>query len=366
MSKKTKILHIIPIFATGGAEKLVLQYAKMFDPKKYEVHVASCVEDGELRTEFEKLAHVHIFVGSRTADGGRRAVYARLEKYVEEIKPDIIHTHMLSADWAGFVFRRKYGKNIKWVSTMHNVETATSWWRQMLWKYILKRADKVISVSQKVEDFVLDNFGIQRNKSVVLQNGIELTKWIKVSTDGLFSKKKLRIACVGRFWEQKGHIYLLQACALLGDLEYELHLFGGGPLEENLKKEAQRLGIQQNVVWHGMVSDVERYMADIDIVAQPSLWEGLSLVVMEVMAAGRPVIATPVAGAELIDDTKNGYIVPAKNPQALAEKIHYVSQHREEALRVALPARTYATSHFDIVQNVQSLEGIYSQLKKYE
>jgi len=64
MEKKTKILYVIPRYVIGGAEKLVLDYAKLLDKNKYEIHVASCVEDGELREQFEKVTDVYVYLGS--------------------------------------------------------------------------------------------------------------------------------------------------------------------------------------------------------------------------------------------------------------------------------------------------------------
>ncbi len=359
---KIKILHVIPIFATGGAERLVLHYATFFPKDRYEIHVATCVEDGELREKFEALGFVHVYVGSRTRDRGRLGAYKKLRNYVEKIKPDIIHTHLISADLFGFFMKRKYKNQIQWVSTMHNVESATSAGRQLLWKIILKRADRVISVSERVEEFTLRQFKVSKEKSIVLRNGVDTRIWLTVPMRGLFGQPTLRLATVGRLWEQKGHIYLLRALPALKDINYELHIFGDGPLRAALEAEALKLGVSDHIIWHGITTDIPLQIKNIDVVVQPSLWEGLSLVVMEMMAAGRVVITTPAAGDELLQHDTNGFIVPAKNPEALAEKIRFIFEKKAELIQVGKEAREYARHNFDILNNVTGLQKIYQQL----
>ena len=360
MKNKIKILHVIPVFATGGAERLVLHYARLFDKSKYELHVASCVEDGELRSEFEKLG-VSIFVGSRKKMGSRQAVYSELEKYVENIRPDIIHTHLLSSDFFGFNLKRKLKNKIVWVSTLHNVEKATSFVKQILWCYVLSKTDKVVSVGKKVEIFAKREFKVPEGNVQTILNGIDLENWLKVKNTQIFTNKKIQIACVGRLWKQKGHEYLFKALSQIG-LEYQLHLFGDGPLKDKLEKLADNLNINNNIVWHGVVKDVYKYLDDIDVVVQPSLWEGLSLVVMETMAAGKIVITTPAGGDELIKDGKTGFIVKSKNSRALAEKIKEVCKNKETVKKVGEGARKFANENFSIEKNVEKLDNLYKSL----
>lgn len=359
--QKIKILHVMPVFRTGGAEKLVLQYAQTFDKKVYEFHVACCVEDGELRSEFER-AGVEVCVASRKTDGGKSGVYKKIEKYIEETKPDIIHTHLFGADMIGYKIKKKYGHAIQWISTLHNVEVDTSYAMKLVWKKILKYTDKVVVVSETVGTFASRRFKINSDKFALIPNGIEVKQWLPISELQLFSKEKLRIGTVGRLWEQKGHVYLLRALPLLTQFSYELHIFGDGPLKKKLMDEAEKLGCAEAIIWHGVTTDMAAALKDIDIVVQPSLWEGQSLVIMEAMAAARVVIATPAAGEGLILDTENGYIVPSKNPEALAEKIRFVRGHQKEAQDVVKNARASAKKYFDISKNIEALSGLYQNL----
>jgi len=363
-TNKTTILHVIPIFATGGAERLVLHYAKLLDSSRFDIHVASCVEDGELRAQFDAVSSVSVYVGSRTGQGGRMAVYRALRQYVREIQPRIIHTHLLSADVFGYLMKRLHGDRVRWVSTLHNVEHETSWIRRMVWRYILRRADQVIAVSRSVEAYARTHFHLPSSLVTTILNGIDTRVWKRIPLSRAWTHDVVRIACIGRLWEQKGHRYLIDAMSELKntDRQYEVHFFGDGPLRTVLQTYAREQGVSDMIIWRGIVSDVHQHIADIDVVVQPSLWEGLSLVVMEMMAAGRVVITTPAGGEELIEYGVSGYIVPSKDGRALAHCIAYVSTHRDEAHRVAREARTRASRSYDIADNVHQLTDVYTNL----
>lgn len=364
MQKKIKILYVIPRYVISGAEKLVYHYAKLLDKDKYDVHIASCVEDGEFLAQFVHLENVHVYVGSKSHDGGRLATYFKLWKYVKKIEPDIIHTHLLSADFFGFLVKFFWHDKIIWLTTQHNLEKNTSALRKIFWRIILKKADKVITVSKGVEKFSLENFKIKKTKCVLLQNGIDIEKWLQIPMNKLFTHKKIQIACIGRFWKQKGHIYLLQALSEIKNFDYDLHLFGDGPLKNVLINKSKELGIYDKIIWHGVIPNLSDYLVDIDLVVQPSLWEGLSLVIMEMMAAGRPVITTVPAGRELLEDKVTGYIVPVKNSKKLAEVITYAVDNPKEVVQLAKDAREFAHKNFDIKKNVLGLENIYNDLLK--
>ncbi len=357
--KKIKILHIIPRFYAGGAERLVLQYASLMDKSKFEVHVASAVEDGELRTSFEKNK-TPLFVGSRKKMGGRLKVWKNLLRYIDKIQPKIIHSHLLGADIVGFLAKRKFKNKIKWIVTLHNVEHRTSFLRKLVWKIILKKADRIIAVAEPVKDFAVNNFKINKNKVTLVLNGVDLDKWSTLANKKIFQKKEINIATIGRLEEQKGHRYLLEALGNIKDLPWTYHVFGDGSLESSLKVLADRFGIADRIVWHGLVYDgLVKKVGEIDLVVQPSLWEGLSLVVMEVMSAGRCVVASSAAGDSLVENNQTGYIFPNKDIKKLSKILKYVFENNKEAAMLGKRAGEYAQQNFSLQKNVSSIEKIY-------
>jgi glycosyltransferase involved in cell wall biosynthesis len=132
------------------------------------------------------------------------------------------------------------------------------------------------------------------------------------------------LLCIGRLCAEKGHLVLLEAFATLGDPEARLVLAGDGEFRDLIEERIGALGLGGRVTITGWVSsdEVRRLIAQATVVVQPSLMEGLPVVIMEAMAQGRAVISTFVAGIpELVQDGQTGWLVPAGDAAALAEAL---------------------------------------------
>ncbi len=365
MPEKTKILHLIPRFSFGGAENLVLEYARLFDPEKYEVKVVAVRPNKDKNTammQYFKDVGVEVFAVSCAEHGGVWWQWGALRKFVKDYNPDIIHSHIFSGDIYGFCLRRLVAPRAKWISTQHNIELNTRWWRRLAWNMILPQADRVIAVSEEVKKYTSENFGVLKDKLELLPNGISLEKWLAVPDLKFMKNGELRLATIGRLETQKGHRYLVEALAQLKDLKWHWDIYGDGSLEIYLKEKIKKGGLQERVSWYQSGGGMDQKIKDADMIVQPSLWEGMSLVIMEAMASGKLLITTTVAGEELVVHGENGYLVPAKDVQELARTIKYYYEHADEAERLAHSARQYARTHFDLKDNLAGLEEIYGEV----
>ena len=133
---------------------------------------------------------------------------------------------------------------------------------------------------------------------------------------------ELRLVCIARLSEQKGHMLLLQAAAQLAaeGLRFKLVLVGDGPLKQNIEQEVGRLRLQDIVVLTGTISqeEVRGELLRARALVLPSFAEGLPVVLMESMALRRPVISTYIAGIPELVQPDNGWLVPAGDLDALA------------------------------------------------
>lgn len=353
-----KILHLIPRFTAGGAEKLVLSYARFLQKQAATIAVGSVVGGGELEEEFRK-AGIEIFVGKKRGLVSFCGNYGNYTEIIQKLKIEIVHSHVFSADVMGFLLAKKL--KIKWVSTQHNVETNAPLWRKLIWKHILRSTDKVIAVSDSVYDFCLNEWRLPKDKVALIKNGIELGQWLNVSSDGLFSASQLRLATIGRLEKQKGHEILLRALIQL-KIDWHLDVFGVGSLGKKLTDLAVRLGINDRIAWRGVVLDLPQELENIDVVVQPSLWEGMSLVIMEAMASGRVVIASEAAAAGLVENNKTGIVIRPCDIAALARAIESVASDRANARLLAVSAHNHARENFGIEKNITSLEELYESI----
>ena len=163
----------------------------------------------------------------------------------------------------------------------------------------------------------------------------------------------LRLAAIGRFVEQKGQMVLIHALAKLVETHPDLHLslIGDGEMRQDLEAAIARYDLARHVTLTGWLSeaDVRAELAKAHALVMPSFAEGLPMVVMESMAAARPVVATYIAGTpELVVPGQTGWLVPAGDPDVLAEAIADLAVTPSEALsRMGQAGRTRVLQRHD-------------------
>ncbi len=167
------------------------------------------------------------------------------------------------------------------------------------------------------------------------------------------------VGCVGRLSVEKGGRFLLDAMpSVLQQLKDVLLLMvGEGDQRAALQALAQALGIQEAVRFLGERADARQIIGALDLLALPSLTEGLPNVILEAFAYKTPVVATAVGGVpELVQDGETGWLVPPRNPQALAQAIVDALSHPEEARRRAENAYRHLLQHFTVEKQVDRWE----------
>jgi glycosyltransferase involved in cell wall biosynthesis/peptidoglycan/xylan/chitin deacetylase (PgdA/CDA1 family) len=154
---------------------------------------------------------------------------------------------------------------------------------------------------------------------------------------------QLRFLTCCQMIHRKGLDILLQACEQLRDMNWQLTLVGDGPLRHKLEREFSHSFPQKQVIFRGEVCYEKRHeaFADQHIFVFPSRWDGWGMVVPEAMAAGLPVIATDqvIAAHEFIRSGINGFLIPANDSQALADKMSYFIHYSGNIPQMASAAR---------------------------
>lgn len=261
-----------------------------------------------------------------------------------EFKPDVIHAHTLfyhTSLVAAAVARRF---RVPLLVTLHvgAVGALPQPYRAMTQLYegtagrlLLAGARRVICVSNDVQRHAL-SLGVPGSKLSVVPNGVDATRYRPGERVGSGPPVVL---CVGRLILNKGQHLLLEAVAELRQrgLALRLLLVGDGPSEKQLRQQVARLGIDDVVEFLGHRDDVDSLLAASDIFVRPSLTEGMSLAVLEALAAGLPVVATDVSGSrQLIEDGVNGVVVPPGCSVELANGLRGLVQ--DPALRKQIGA----------------------------
>lgn len=198
-----------------------------------------------------------------------------------------------------------------------------------------------------------------RSPSHVIPLGIELERFA-AGTPALAGRPL--VGNVGRLAPQKGQRYLVEAAphVLERHPEARFVVVGGGELRADLERRTREAGVADRFLFTGARDDVPDLLASFDVLASPSLFEGLCLAVIEAQAAGVPVVATPVGGVrETVVDGETGYLCPPGDPGALAERIVFCLDHPDEARRVADEAKRRVGARFSRERMVERTLALY-------
>jgi glycosyltransferase involved in cell wall biosynthesis len=173
------------------------------------------------------------------------------------------------------------------------------------------------------------------------------------------------IGVVARLIAYKGHRFFLQACQEIKRRHPRATflLIGDGPEAGSLAALSRQLGLQEAVRFLGTRSDIPQLLSLLDVVALPSLEEGFPNVVLEAMAAGKPVVATRVGGTpEAVIHRETGLLVPPKDPRALADAILEVLDDPQRANAMGQAGCERVRKAFDLSRMVQEIEALYEEL----
>ncbi|HOX60583.1 MAG TPA: glycosyltransferase [Candidatus Magasanikbacteria bacterium] len=340
-----KILYIIPRFVVGGAEMLLLHtVTELQKIGEYEIVVAAVRAGGELEAKFIS-AGVRTFVASRGGIiFGAFFTWLRLRRFTRDFAPDIIHSHVFSAD---FMTRFLPRGRARWISTQHNGRELYSSLRRLVLRHILRRADRVIAVSGGVRDFCVTDLHILASRILLVINGVPTEKYRCLAQARLTAP--FNLISVGRLSAQKNHSLLLHALAKLRNYDWTLNIYGEGDMRLELEFMAQSLKIADRVFFPGNVMNVAEVYCAADFVVQTSYFEGMSLVIMEAMAAGRTIVATRAAGEGIITDGVDGILVGDEDCDGLGEVLADLFGNpvraRTLAERAASNADNFSFSH---------------------
>ena len=143
-----------------------------------------------------------------------------------------------------------------------------------------------------------------------------------------------------------------------------LKILGDGPLKFHLKNEAKKLGISEQTKFLGIVYDVQMILEHCDIVVLPSISrEGLGMAIIEGMCLAKPVIASNIGGIpELVEDGVNGYLIPPKDPVALAEKLEVLIGNKEMRQIMGAAGKRKFEENFDAATMVKRIEKLYGSI----
>lgn len=366
-NKKIKVLHVIDSLVAEGAEQLLLDILCANDSKNLEYVVCCLASGGPLVEEIQDIG-IPVCIIGRRHKADLRALW-KLRGLIREFKPDIVHTHLFTSSFwgriAAFLSRRKL------VMTEHNTSDWKRWYHRLANKLLSLVTERFIAVSQTVKDSLVKSDRIAPEKVSVIRNGVSISRLVP-HEERREARQKLNCedddilaVTIAALNEQKGHKYLIESAKefVRKKPNVKIACVGDGPLRRELENHVSSESLSKNIIFTGSRRDIGDILNAADIFVMPSLYEGLSISLLEAAAMGKPIITTAVgASTEVFENRKTGLLVKTRDPHGIADAIGYCIDHKEEASEMGKRASKHVKSKFAISKTAKEYETVYREI----
>jgi glycosyltransferase involved in cell wall biosynthesis len=381
-AERTRVLRIITRMNMGGPAYHVSLLSGFLDPRRYEtVLVTGRVGPGE-----ESLADLAAEYGAdlrvlptlqpelRPREDAR--ALAQLSSVARSFRPHIVHTHTAKAGFLGRVAAVLSGQpRPVIVHTYHGhvlegyFGTGQSFVFRSLERAGALMSDCLIAVSQATANDLIRLKVAPANKFRVIPLGLQLEPFVNLPQltrrgSGNGGCGAVTATYVGRLVDIKRIDVMLRAVAHARELGADLRLqvVGHGPLRDSLERLARELGIADHVDFLGYRRDLAAVAAQTDIALLTSDNEGTPVSLIEMAAAGRPLVATAVGGVSEVVREGTGLLAPAGDPSAIGRCLARLAASAELRAEYGSRARGHVLSAYNVDRLLADMDRLYMQL----
>jgi glycosyltransferase involved in cell wall biosynthesis len=365
---RARILLLSTSLGMGGADRQIVYLAKALLACDYDVRLVSMTPLEEMGRQAlaEGLPVTSLDMVRGRADW---SAFRRLVKLLRSWQPHLLSSFMYHANLMGRLAGRWAGVPLLVTSirSERNGSPGQDWLMRLTnWMDHCQTTN-----SQQVADSLRQRGLLSPGKSRVIPNGIDPDALTPSAAERVRLRGELKLEqnefvwlAIGRLLPQKDYPTLLEAFAPLGRHPARLLIAGRGPLLAELQQQVDRLGVSSQTVFLGVRQDIASLLAAADGFVLSSAWEGMPNVVMEALAAAKPVVSTRVGGvAELVQDGKTGWLVPARDPKALSQAMHRLMTLSEtERQRMGWAGREHLRAHFGLEAMAHRWMTLYNDL----
>jgi glycosyltransferase involved in cell wall biosynthesis len=366
-TRRARVIYLSHAFMVGGAEEMVLNLVRHL-PDRFEPCVTCINQAGPIGEEIRKTGVPFRVLG--LDPGLRRPLHVfAIARHLREVRPDIVHTFLLTASLYGRLAAMLAGVPII-IGTEVNIYEHKRPHHVLAERWLMRGTNRVVVSAESVRDFYLRQVHADPARVDVIYNAVD---WSQLQTTLAPGALRATVGVpadaplagiIARLTEQKAHRHLFDAMATTPGLE-SLHLLvvGDGELRDDLRGQVERLGLSGRVHFLGARRDLGDLLAAIDLFVMPSLWEGLPLSMVLAMGAGLPVIATHVAGIpEVVQDGVTGLLVPPADVTALGTQLRCLVSDPSLRRQLGLAAAAFVRPRFGVDGYVDSVTNLYDRL----
>ena len=371
---KEKVLYLITKLELGGAQKQLLSLCSGLDKEKFAIYLFTA-DSGLLVEDASKVFGINLYLSKfldRPINPFKDLLaFFEIASFIKSKKINVVHTHSSKAGILGRLAARVAGvKRI--VHTVHGWSFndfqpyLSRHFYILLERLCARLSDKIVVVSEYDKEKGLSEHIGGRNQYLVVPYGIDHSEFKAES----YSLRKefgipssvLLVGMIACFKSQKAPQDFIEAARLItsksGNVKFIM--IGDGQMRGHVQELISRYQLQDKVILAGWRRDIPQVLCALDIFVLTSLYEGMPIVVLEAMAAAKPVVATNTGGiAEVIKDGEDGFLVTPKAPQEMADRIFTLLTDENLRKRLGENASLSVSENFSVPSMVLAHQQLY-------
>jgi glycosyltransferase involved in cell wall biosynthesis len=369
-NNKIKLCILHSTLHIGGAEEVTANICRTINKNIFDVTVCYLKEIGTIGHKIiEQGTEVVGLVADK--DGAKTDYFTsiRLRKYLKKNKIDMIHSHDVHSLVDASLCRLTLPK-IRLVHTFHfgnypNREPSMAKFEKLFWRV----PDRLVCVAEKQKSSICDYYKIPEKRISTVWNGVDLISEGNKSEiiDKYKEKGKVVIGCVNTLIEQKGMFDLIEVCKILKNKIPDKFVFliaGDGPLRTKLENKIRNDGLQEHIHLLGWVEKASAViLPNVDIFYQPSLWEAMSMVLLEAMAAKKAIVTTSVGETpKIINNKEQGIVIEPGDIMEMASSLMLLIENKALIVKYGERAKERYETNFTAAKMSARYEDLYKTI----
>ena len=352
------ILQILPELNVGGVETGTLDLAKYLVRLNHKSVVVS--NGGKLVKDLEGVGAKHYTLAVH-----KKSLFSMIKmipllaEIIKKEKIDIVHARSRVPAWIAYFACRK--TKAVFITTCHG------YYGKHPFSYVMGWGKKVIVLSNIIARHMIEDFAVPHDRICLVPRSVDLEKFKYLSPDKRRGKG-FNIAIIGRITPLKGHLFFIKAMAKVGRVVPSLKIWIVGdasPAHQAYKEQVQvltrRLGLGHCTEFLGTQKNIPEILSHVDLlVLSTTTHEAFGRVVIEAQAAGVPVVATEVGGVvDIIENNKNGLLVPPGDPDSMAEAVIRIFKEPQLAVNLSEAAILKVREKYNVGLMVENTLKVY-------
>jgi glycosyltransferase involved in cell wall biosynthesis len=358
------------LLALGGGETNLLKVVQLMPPELVRCSIGTFRIKPEIRETIS--VPVHVFPWKRVYHLDALKAAASLRKLIRDEQVDIVQTYFETSNlWGGLVAKLSGALLLSSRRDMGILRKAKY---ELAYRVVNRLSDRVLAVSEEVKRFCIDADRIDAKKISVVYNGVDLRHVASSAQANPFADTEWAagashiITCVANIRKVKGIDVLIRAAQrVCRELPRAVFVVAGSLYERDYSQEmhemVRAMGLEKNFKLLDFVGDPVPLLKMSNAFCLLSRSEGFCNALLEAMACGVPSVVTRVGGnPEAINDGENGFMVPVEDDVAAAEKLLFLLQNPEQAIKIGQSGQTAAQTRFSAETMIQKLISLYREL----